>query len=86
VTEGIREALLSQTDRATRCISRNVINCHTTAGTSCKTNPEQIEVIELQVTVDRRVIKYVRPATSRHVDHNEREFIQRVVINKSRTR
>jgi len=33
-----QEALLPQTDRATRCVSRNAVNCCTTVGTSCTTN------------------------------------------------
>ena len=33
-----QEALLLRTDRATRCVSRNAVNCCTTVGTSCTTN------------------------------------------------
>jgi len=43
-----REVLLLQTDRATRCISRNLVNRCTTVGRSCTTNPQQIEVMELE--------------------------------------
>ena len=46
---GLRqEALLSQTDRATPYVSRNLVNCRTAVGTSCTTNPEEIEVMELE--------------------------------------
>jgi len=48
------EALLSQTDRTTPYVSRNVVNCCTTVGTVCTTNPQQIEVMELEC--------YSRPA------------------------
>ena len=47
----VKQALqLPQTDRATRCVRRNMVNRCTTAGTSCtcKTNREQIEVTELE--------------------------------------
>jgi len=55
---GLRqEALLSQTDRATRCVSRNLVNCRTAVGTSCTTNPEEIEVMELE--------GYSRPACNK---------------------
>ena len=40
--------LLPQTDRATRCFSQNLVNCCTAVGTSCTTNQEQIEVMELE--------------------------------------
>jgi len=45
-----QEALLLQTDRATRCIRQKLVNCcraYDSLGTSCTTNPEQIEVMEL---------------------------------------
>jgi len=35
-----QEALLWQTDRATRYFSRNLVNCCRTVGTSCTTNPQ----------------------------------------------
>ena len=41
-----QEALLQQTDRATRCVS--LVNCCTTVGTSCTTNPQQIKIMELE--------------------------------------
>ena len=34
------------TDRATRCVSRNPVNCCTTVRTSCTINPLQIDVVE----------------------------------------
>ena len=43
----------------------NPANCCTTVGTSCTTNPQQVDVVKLDVTVDRRVINYVCPATTR---------------------
>ena len=43
----MQEALLSQTDRATRRVSRNLVNSCTTSGTRCTTNLKQIEVMEL---------------------------------------
>jgi len=43
----------AQRDRATRCVSRHMANCCTTAGTSCTTNREQIAVMELE-GYDRR--------------------------------
>ena len=39
----LQEALLPQTDRATRSVSRNLVNCCTTVGTSCTAYPQQIE-------------------------------------------
>ena len=42
------QALLPQTDCATRAVSQNLVNRCTTVGTSCTTNPEEIEVMELQ--------------------------------------
>jgi len=39
-----QEAVLPQTDRATRCVSRNLVNC-ATVRTGCTTNAEQIVVI-----------------------------------------
>jgi len=42
-----QEALLPQTDRATRYVSRNLVNCCTTVKTSPIINPQQIEVMEL---------------------------------------
>ena len=47
VTTG-QEALLPQTDRATRCGSRNAANCCTTGEASCTSNPQLIEVTESQ--------------------------------------
>jgi len=44
----LQEALLTQTDRATRCVSRNLVNSCTTVGASCTTNREEIEVMELE--------------------------------------
>ena len=44
----IQEALLPQTDRATRYVSQNLVNCCTTVGTSCTLNPQQIAVIKLE--------------------------------------
>jgi len=41
------EALLQQTDRATRCVGRNLVSSWTVVGISCTTNLEQIEVTEL---------------------------------------
>jgi len=32
-----QEALLPPTDRATRCVSRNLVNCRTTTETGCTT-------------------------------------------------
>jgi len=43
-----QESLLPQTDWAMRYVSRNLVNCCTTVGTSCPTNPQQIEVMELE--------------------------------------
>ena len=43
-----QEALLPQTDRATRYISRNLVNCCSTVETSCTANPQQIKVMELE--------------------------------------
>ena len=43
-----QEALLSQTDRAMRCVSRNLVHCRTTVETSCTKNPQQFEVVELE--------------------------------------
>jgi len=43
----LKEPLLPQTDRATRYISQNLVNCCTTVETSCTANPQQIEVMEL---------------------------------------
>jgi len=37
-----------QTDHTTRCVSQNLVNCGTTVGTTCTTNPQQIEVMELE--------------------------------------
>ena len=57
---GLRqEALLSQTDRrrTARNVSRNLVNCRTAVGTSCTTNPEEIEVMELE--------GYSRPACNK---------------------
>jgi len=48
----IQEVLLLQTDRATRSVSQNLVNCCTTVGTSCTTNSEQIEVLELKQSTD----------------------------------
>ena len=45
-----------------RYVSQNLVNCCTTAGTSCTTNPQQIEIMELEHTVDRRTVSYVRLA------------------------
>ena len=42
------QALLLQTDCATRAVSQNLVNRCTTVGTSCTTNPEEIEVMELE--------------------------------------
>ena len=39
-----QEALLTQTDRVMRYVSRSLVNCCTTIRTSCMTNPQQIEV------------------------------------------
>ena len=41
-------AVIPQTDRATRYVSRNLVNCGTTVGTGCTTNPQQIGVMELE--------------------------------------
>jgi len=43
-----QKALLPQTDRATRCVSRYLVNCCTNAGTRCTTNPQQIKAMELE--------------------------------------
>jgi len=43
-----RETLPPQTDRATRCVRQNLANCCIRVGTACTTNPEQIEVTELE--------------------------------------
>ena len=43
-----QEALLPQTDRATSCFSRYLVNCCTTVGTSCTANSQQIKVMELE--------------------------------------
>jgi len=37
-----------RTDRATRSGSRNLVNCCTTVGASCTTNPQHVEVMELE--------------------------------------
>jgi len=42
----------------------NPANCCTTVGTSCTTNPQQVDVVKLDVTVDRHVINYVCPVTT----------------------
>jgi len=52
----IQKALLPQTDRATRYISSNLVNCCTTVETSCTANRQQVEVMELWVTADRLVV------------------------------
>ena len=44
-----QEALLSQTDYATRYIGRNLVSCCKTAGTGCTTNPQQIRATELKI-------------------------------------
>jgi len=44
----MRRALLPQTGRATLYVSRNVADCCTTVETSCTTNSQQIEVMELE--------------------------------------
>ena len=44
------EALLLQTDRATRCVSQNLASCRNNL-----TNPQQIAVME-RVTIDRLVV------------------------------
>ena len=41
----LQETLLPQTNRAMRC--RNLINCCTTGGTRCKTNPQKVKFMEL---------------------------------------
>jgi len=46
----IQEALLLQTDHAMRYVIQNLVE------TSYKTNPEQIEVMELRVTIDQLVV------------------------------
>jgi len=43
-----QEALLPQADRATRHVSRNLVNCCTAVRTSCAANPQQSEVMELE--------------------------------------
>jgi len=43
----VKEVVLPQTDRATSCISKNLVNYRRTVGTSCTKNPQQIEVVEL---------------------------------------
>jgi len=40
----VQEALLPPRDRATRCVSRHVVNCCTTVGTSCRADSQQIKV------------------------------------------
>ena len=42
------DAMDRGTARRTACVSQNLVNCCTTLGTSCTTNPEQIEVMELE--------------------------------------
>jgi len=39
---------LPQTDRATRCVSRNLVNPSTAVAISCTTNPQQMDVKELE--------------------------------------
>jgi len=43
-----QEALLPQTDRATRCVSQKLVNCCATVGTSCTANPQEIEIMKLE--------------------------------------
>jgi len=43
-----QETLLPRTDRATRYVSRNLVNCGITVRTRCTANPPHIEVIELE--------------------------------------
>jgi len=44
-TDITRAALLLPTDRATHFVSRNLVNCCTTVGTSCTTDQQQIKLI-----------------------------------------
>ena len=83
-------------DRATCCVSRNLVNCCTTVGTICTTNPQQIEVMELEYysrrmcskqpwRVDRR--RYCQPSTSSIVDKfadNAVDLIALAKISESR--
>ena len=60
--EVIREALLPHD---AMCRLKFCQLLHNSVGTSCTTNPEQIEVTESEDTVDQRVKNNVHPATTR---------------------
>jgi len=38
----------AQTGRATPCVNRNLVSGCTTVGTRCTTNPQQIEILEIE--------------------------------------
>ena len=66
-----QEPVLLQTDRATRCVSRNLVNRCTTVGISCTANPQQVEVLyygrricsKQPRRIDRRRCQLIRPLT-----------------------
>ena len=82
-----QEALLTQTDRATRRVSRNLANCCTTLTTSCTTHPERVEVTKLD--------RYSRPTCSKLCasSHDARDVVgvihkldrRRVLLNTPST-